>query len=83
MVVHGRQHVRVDVDEAGIESNAVDFELSPRELVAQIARAQILRMHLGRHPSRIFVPRQQIKRWRLVAAQPIVPDVLKDQIVRP
>ena len=34
MVVHGRQDVGVDVNEPGIESIAVDFELSPRELVA-------------------------------------------------
>ena len=57
---------------------------SPRaNSLLQIARPQIPRVHLGRHPGAVLVPHQQVEcRW-LLAEQPVVHDVGEHQVVGP
>ena len=58
VVVYSGQDICVDVYMAWFETT-VDSEFTSGKFVAQITRAQILRVHPCRHPGRAFVPGQQ------------------------
>ncbi len=81
MIVDRGDDVRLDLNGLWIQRVAVDRVGALGEFIVEIARAKVLRVHLGGHSRAVAVPHQEVEGGRFLTEEPVVGDVLKHEVV--